>query len=58
MEYAGIGSRAVAVIIDTILLLFAAYAIAMSTGGTTAAGFSLQGGPAFIWFGGRLRITS
>ncbi len=51
MLYAGIGLRAVAVIIDAILLFVAAYVIAMLTGGTTAAGFSLQGGPAFLWFG-------
>ena len=51
MNYAGLGLRAVAVIIDTLLLFVVAYAIAMLTGGTTAAGFNLQGGPAFLWFG-------
>lgn len=51
MEYAGIGLRAVATLIDTVVLLAAAYVIAMLTGGTTAAGFNLQGGPAFLWFG-------
>ena len=51
MNYAGIGLRAVAVIIDTLLLFIVGYAIAMLTGGTTAGGFNLQGGSAFLWFG-------
>jgi uncharacterized RDD family membrane protein YckC len=49
MDYAGVGLRAVAVIIDTILLAFVGYLIALATGGTTAAGFELEGGPAFLW---------
>lgn len=49
MEYAGVGLRAVAVIIDSILLFIVGYLIAMVTGGTTAGGFHLSGGPFFLW---------
>lgn len=49
MEAVGVGRRAVAVIIDSILLGVVAYAIAAMTGGTTDSGFNLQGGPFFLW---------
>ena len=49
MEPVGVGLRAVAVIIDTILLFVVAYAIALATGGVTGTGFQLTGGPMFIW---------
>ncbi len=39
MEYVGVGLRAVAAIIDTVLLMVVGYLIAMFSGGTTAAGF-------------------
>jgi uncharacterized RDD family membrane protein YckC len=49
MEHVGVGLRAVAIIIDTILLMVVGYVIAMATGGTTAAGFKLEGVPMFLW---------
>jgi len=49
MEYVGVGLRAVATIIDAILLFIIGYAIALLTGGTTGTGFELQGVPMFIW---------
>ena len=51
MQPIGVGRRAVAVIIDSILLFIVGYAMAAVTGGTTREGFNLTGGPAFIWFG-------
>ena len=48
MEYVGVGLRAVATIIDTVLVMVVGYLIAMFSGGTTAAGFQLQGAPFFI----------
>ena len=48
MESVGVGRRAVAIIIDSILLFVVGYVIAAATGGTTAGGFELQGGPAFL----------
>jgi uncharacterized RDD family membrane protein YckC len=49
MEHVGVGLRAVATIIDAILLFVIGYVIALMTGGTTGAGFELQGVPMFIW---------
>lgn len=49
MEAVGVGRRAVAVIIDSILLFIVGYAIAAMTGGTTSAGFHIEGVPFFIW---------
>lgn len=51
MEAVGVGRRAVAILIDMVLLFVVGYVIALATGATTASGFDLQGGPAFIWFG-------
>jgi uncharacterized RDD family membrane protein YckC len=51
MEYVGVGKRAVAVIIDGILLFCVGYAIGIATGQTSAGGFNLQGGSAFLLFG-------
>ncbi len=51
MEAVGVGRRALAVLIDTILLAVAGYVIALATGNTTTSGFELQGGPAFLLFG-------
>jgi uncharacterized RDD family membrane protein YckC len=48
METVGVGRRAVAIIIDTILLMIVGYVIALFTGGTTGAGFNLQGAPALL----------
>lgn len=49
MEHVGVGLRAVAVIIDSILLCIVGYVLALVTGGTTSSGFDLQGGPFFLW---------
>ncbi|MGZ5116057.1 MAG: RDD family protein [Burkholderiales bacterium] len=49
MEPVGVGLRAVATIIDTVLLLVVGYVLALFTGNTTATGFNLSGGPFFIW---------
>ena len=51
MEAVGVGRRAVAVLIDSILLFIVGYLIAFATGGTTQEGFNIQGGPAFVWLG-------
>jgi uncharacterized RDD family membrane protein YckC len=51
MEAVGVGRRAVAVLIDSVLLFILGYFIAMATGGTTSEGFNLHGGPAFLWLG-------
>jgi uncharacterized RDD family membrane protein YckC len=51
MEAVGVGRRAVAIIIDAILLFIVGYVIALATGATTQGGFNLQGGPAFLFFG-------
>jgi uncharacterized RDD family membrane protein YckC len=48
MEPIGVGRRAVAIIIDSILLMIVFWGIAAVTGGTTAAGFSLTGAPALL----------
>lgn len=50
METVGVGLRAVATLIDLILLCIAGYGIAAMTGSTTAAGFDLVGAPALLWF--------
>ena len=47
MQYVSVGMRAVAVIIDTIVLFIVGYAIASFTGDTTSEGFELTGAPAF-----------
>ena len=51
MEAVGVGRRAVAIIIDMIVLGIIGWIIAMFVpGATTPEGFSLVGGPAFLWF--------
>jgi uncharacterized RDD family membrane protein YckC len=49
MEPIGVWKRAVAVIIDGILLGIVGYAIAGVTGGATGTGFNLSGAPFFLW---------
>ena len=49
MEHVGVGLRAVATIIDTVLLMVVGYFIAIFSGGTSGAGFHLQGAPFFLW---------
>jgi uncharacterized RDD family membrane protein YckC len=51
MEPVGVAQRAVAVLIDSILLFIAGYAIAAASGQTTADGFEIRGGPFFLWLG-------
>ena len=48
MEPVGVGRRAVAIIIDSILLMIVFWVIALMTGGTTPEGFSLTGAPALL----------
>ena len=50
MEPVGVGRRAVAIIIDTILLSIVGYLIASVTGNTTADGFNMTGAPALLLF--------
>ncbi len=49
MEPVGVGRRAVAVLIDSILLFIVAFAIAVVTGNTSDGGFEIQGAPFFVW---------
>ena len=49
MEPVGVGRRAVAVLIDSILLFIVGYALAALTGQTTATGFNMTGAPFFLW---------
>jgi len=50
MEPVGVGLRAVATLIDLILLCIVGYVIAAMTGSTSADGFNLAGAPALIFF--------
>lgn len=50
MEAVGVGRRAVAIIIDSILLMILGWALALVMGQTSGAGFNLEGGPALLWF--------
>ena len=50
MDTVGVGRRAVAVIIDSILLMIVGWGLAMVLGGATGGGFNLQGAPALLWF--------
>lgn len=49
-KYVGVGLRFVAVIIDALVFFVLGYLLAAITGGTTAGGFELTGGPAFFFF--------
>ncbi len=51
MEAVGVGRRAVAILIDSVLLFIVGYIIASFTGGTTSEGFAIHGAPAFLWLG-------
>ena len=44
----GVGLRAAAIIVDTVILGVVCYLLALLTGQTTESGFSLEGGPFFI----------
>jgi uncharacterized RDD family membrane protein YckC len=50
MDYVGVGMRAVATIVDLVVLFIIGYVIALATGQTTPGGFSLEGMPALLWF--------
>src|SRR5690349_24912742 len=50
MEPVGVGRRAVAVIIDSILLMVVGWALAAVMGGTSSTGFNLSGAPALLFF--------
>lgn len=50
MEAVGVGRRAVAVIIDAILLCIVGWALAAVMGGASSSGFNLQGAPALVFF--------
>ena len=50
MEAVGVGRRAVAVIIDGILLMIVGWALSMVMGGATSTGFNLGGAPALVFF--------
>ncbi len=47
-NYVSVGFRFVAILIDSVIFFILAYLIASVTGGTTAAGFELQGAPFFL----------
>jgi uncharacterized RDD family membrane protein YckC len=49
-NYVGLGLRFVALIIDGIILGILGYLIGAVTGGTSGAGFELEGGPAFLYY--------
>jgi uncharacterized RDD family membrane protein YckC len=51
MEPVGVGRRAVAVLIDSILLFVVGYLLAIGTGQTSQSGFNLAGGPALLGIG-------
>ena len=50
MQGVGVGKRAVAIIIDMIVLVIVGWVIGMGTGGMSTSGFSLAGAPALLWF--------
>ena len=49
MQPVGVGRRAAAILIDSVLMFIVAYAIAAMSGQTTSDGFRIEGGPFFIW---------
>lgn len=49
-NYVGLGLRFVALVIDVIILGILGYLIGAVTGGTSGAGFQLEGGPAFLYY--------
>jgi uncharacterized RDD family membrane protein YckC len=55
MAYAPVGRRALAAVVDVVLLFALGWVIAVLTGNTTDGGFSLEGAPAvllfLLWFG-------
>ncbi|MBW3666547.1 MAG: RDD family protein, partial [Actinobacteria bacterium] len=49
MRYVGVWARLVATVIDTVVLGAMGWLLAAFTGGTTASGFELSGGPFFLY---------
>lgn len=49
-NYVGLGLRFVALIIDGIIFGMLGYLIGAVTGGTSGAGFELEGGPALLYY--------
>jgi len=49
MQPVGVGLRAVATLIDGVLLGIVGYAFSAMAGSTTATGFNLAGAPFFLW---------
>lgn len=50
MPYTGIGLRAVAAIVDWVVLFVIMWLVALATGGTSERGFEIQGAPVFLGF--------
>jgi len=50
MQGVGVGRRAVAIIIDMIVLGIVGWVLALGMGGASSEGFNLSGAPALIWF--------
>ncbi|HEX3059075.1 MAG TPA: RDD family protein [Usitatibacter sp.] len=50
MQGVGVGRRAVAIIIDMIVLCIIGWVLALGMGGSSSTGFDLSGAPALIWF--------
>jgi uncharacterized RDD family membrane protein YckC len=50
MQGVGVGRRAVAIIIDMIVLCIIGWVLALGMGGSSSTGFNLSGAPALIWF--------
>ena len=51
MQYAGLGSRAVAIILDVLVLFAILWIVALATGNTNDGGFQMDGAPVFVGFG-------
>jgi len=50
MDSVGVGRRAVAIIIDTVLLCIVGWALGAVMGGSSSTGFNLSGAPAGLFF--------
>jgi len=50
MQGVGVGRRAVAIIIDMIVLCIIGWVLALGMGGSSSTGFDLSGAPELIWF--------
>jgi uncharacterized RDD family membrane protein YckC len=50
VSYAGLGLRAVAAIVDAVILFVVMYVVALASGNTNSDGFQMEGPPVFIGF--------